>query len=151
VVQFIAHPDDDLLFQEPDTKQTYVWPSTSVYITGGDATNHAGPGKAFPDVCAYSASRFQGLRDAHERGVADPTWTKRAITVAGHVIEEDTLDQRPDVKLVFLRLHEAGDGHYSSGSDGFYNLYDLFYGHKSGLREWSLGSDAVDGADCDQQ
>lgn len=148
VLAVLAHPDDDLLFLEPDLKQDYGLPSTSVYVTGGDATNHGGPNKEFPDPCAYSASRFNGLRAAHSRGVANPTWTIAAVTVNGHVIEEDTLDQRPTTKLVFLRLHEAGDGHFSSGANGFQNIYDLFQFPKPGFREWSLGTDAFDG-DCD--
>lgn len=151
VLAILAHPDDDLLFFEPDMKQDYDLPSTSLYVTGGDATNHAGPGKEFPDTCAYSESRFNGLRAAHSRGIANPTWTVKAITVNGHTIEEDTLDQRPTIKLVFLRLHEAGDGNFKSGENGFYNIFDLFAYPDKGLREMSEGSDAVDGDDCDQR
>ncbi|MEZ0107089.1 hypothetical protein ABH920_001080 [Catenulispora sp. EB89] len=151
VLAIIAHPDDDLLFFEPDMKEDYNLPSTSVYVTGGDATNHAGPNKEFPSTCAYSESRFNGLRAAHSRGVQNPTWSRNAITVDGHVIEEDTLDQRPSTKLVFLRLHEAGDGNFKSGENGFQNVYDLFSYPKEGLREMSEGSDPQDGNDCDQQ
>ncbi len=152
VLAILAHPDDDLLFMEPDLKEDYGVPTTTVYVTGGDATNHGDAGKEFPDPCAYSASRFDGLRAAHSRGVQNPTWTRAAITLDGHLIEEDTLDQRPTTKLVFLRLHEAGNGHFKSGQDGFANIYDLFRDPKSGLQEKSEGSDPADGGgDCDPQ
>ncbi|MBS2536720.1 PIG-L family deacetylase [Catenulispora sp. NF23] len=161
VLAILAHPDDDLLFMEPDLKQDYDVPTTTVYVTGGDATNHGDPGKEFPDPCAYSASRFDGLRAAHSRGIQNPTWTKAAITIDGHVIEEDTLNQRRTTKLVFLRLHEAGNGHFKSEppdpKDGdFANIYDLFAHPNSRFKERSEGSDPGDGDrpggnDCDPQ
>jgi LmbE family N-acetylglucosaminyl deacetylase len=154
VLAILAHPDDDLLFMEPDMKQDYELPSTTVYVTGGDSTTHGDQekGTEFPDPCAYSNSRFEGLRAAHARGVQGATWTKTAISVNGRTIEEDTLDQRPTTKLVFLRLHEAGNGHFKSGEDGFYNIYDLFVDPKAGLREKSEGTDPADGGnDCDPQ
>ena len=156
VVAFLAHPDDDLLFMEPDMKEDYGIPTTTVYVTGGDATNHGGKDKQtgkdleFPSPCAYSASRFDGLRAAHSRGIDNPTWTRQAVTMGGKVIEEDTLDQRPTTKLVFLRLHEAGDGNYKSRQEGFENVYDLYTFPERGMAEKSEGSDPKDGGDdCD--
>ncbi len=70
LMQILAHPDDDLYFMNPDTRQTLDsgTPLVCVYVTAGEANGvnripGAAPGPA--DRGAYSSARHQGLRQAY--------------------------------------------------------------------------------------
>ncbi|WP_158844966.1 PIG-L family deacetylase [Streptomyces sp. NRRL WC-3742] len=139
-MQIVAHQDDDILFMNPDVTREYSDPSVTVFLTGGDAT-----GTGFPDVCAYSASRDAGARSAHARiaGVTSPTWTRTPLTLStGRTVEVDTLDQAPQVKLVFFRLHASGD--VPAGSVSPDDLFTL----GGSTTDSTLGSVSSDG-NCD--
>ncbi|MFI5808118.1 PIG-L family deacetylase [Streptomyces sp. NPDC051561] len=70
LLQFLAHPDDDLYFMNPDARRMLDagTPVVSVYVTAGEANgvNHA-PGHPRPeaDKSAYISARQQGLRQAY--------------------------------------------------------------------------------------
>ncbi|MEU3409078.1 PIG-L family deacetylase [Streptomyces sp. NPDC006670] len=139
-MQIVAHQDDDILFMNAEMTRQYTDPSVTVFLTGGDAT-----GTGFQDVCAYSASRDRGARSAHARiaGVADPTWTRTPLTLStGKTVEVDTLDQAPQVKLVFFKLHASGDVPAGNVSP------DDLYTQGGSATDSTLGSVRADG-DCD--
>ncbi|NUR60240.1 MAG: hypothetical protein HOV87_16500 [Catenulispora sp.] len=155
VVQVVAHQDDSILFMNPDIRKLYDFPMVTVFVTAGDATSQVGPGQAFADTCLYSQARDRGARAAAAElaGVGNPTWTRTPITVAGKVVEEDTLDQQPQLKLVFFKLHEAGDANFVGGRNRQAQLIDLYqFGDATGYHEATMGTLAADGgSDCEPQ
>ncbi len=106
-VSFVAHPDDDLLFMNPDILADVqagaeVW---VVYLSAGDLPC----GEGFP-FCGmdYADRRARGVRAAYARSarVAD-SWTFEALTFGGHRVASNTLDGT-GVRLVFTFVHSAG-------------------------------------------
>ncbi|MGV9267853.1 PIG-L family deacetylase [Kitasatospora sp. NPDC003701] len=142
-LQIVAHQDDDILFMNPDLSREYTAPSVTVYLTAGETAD-----ARFADPCAYAASRDTGARAARARiaGVADPTWTVTPLRLStGRTVELDTLDQAPQVKLVFFKLHSSG----RTPDAGQATLDTLFSEGPAGPTYAStLGSGAVDGR-CD--
>ncbi|MFB7865157.1 PIG-L family deacetylase [Streptomyces sp. NPDC056069] len=114
LMQFAAHPDDDLYFMNPDTQRLLDAgvPVVSVYVTAGEHTGKnrvKGMPETPPDRAAYSSARHQGLRQAYADalGVDKFTaWERRAAPLAGgHSAEVDTLTHAGRrVELVFLNL-----------------------------------------------
>ena len=104
----VAHEDDDLLFMSPDLSQSIQAgsPSVTVYTTSAEASHS-------PDVTPedYAAMRQAGERNAYAAMAGVPNiWERTAIvTPAGTTLELATLRGRPDVRLVFLRLHDYWD------------------------------------------
>ncbi|MER7754975.1 PIG-L family deacetylase [Kitasatospora sp. NPDC097643] len=145
-LQIVAHQDDDILFMNPDLSREYAAPSVTVYLTAGETVD-----ARFPSPCAYAASRDTGARAAHARiaGVTAPTWTVTPLRLSnGRTVEVDTLDQAPQVKLVFLKLHSSGDKNYPGGT-GQTTLAGLFGAGSGGSSAvTTLGSLPADGA-CD--
>ncbi|MFJ2896380.1 PIG-L family deacetylase [Streptomyces sp. NPDC087218] len=112
MMQFLAHPDDDLYFMNPDTQQALDAgnPLVCVYLTGGEADGvNRIPGRPLPppDKAAYSSSRHQGLRQAYatllglDRFTA---WDKSVVELHdGHRAEINTLSSGGRrVELIFL-------------------------------------------------
>lgn len=155
VVQVVAHADDTYLFFNPDLRKVYDFPLVTVFLTAGAATTQVGPGQPFADTCLYGESRDQGARAAAAEvaGVGNPTWTRTPVTFAGKVAEEDTLNQAPQVKLVFFKLHDAGDANYVSGVNKQGILEQIYNsGQITGWHEATMGTLAADGgSDCEQQ
>lgn len=118
VMNVVSHPDDDLLFMVPaiSTDISAGRCLVTVYVTAGDA----GAGSA------YWQGRERGARAASARmaGVAD-SWTRTTISVAGHPVVQDTLNGAPNVRLVFLRLPDGGDGagYPSTGQQSLQRLW----------------------------
>ncbi|MFE0649140.1 PIG-L family deacetylase [Streptomyces sp. NPDC059534] len=114
LMQFSAHPDDDLYFMNPDTQRLLDSgvPLVSVYVTAGEHTGRnriAGMPSAPPDRAAYSAARHQGLRQAYAAALGLPVftpWRREALALpGGRLAEVDTLAHGPRrVELVFLNL-----------------------------------------------
>ncbi|WP_369143890.1 PIG-L family deacetylase [Streptomyces sp. R44] len=118
VVQIVAHPDDDLFFMNPDISQSLHSgsPLTAVYLTAGEsdgvnARPHDAPGLT-PDKAGYAEARQNGIRAAYAEmatGNRISAWDREAIpTAGGGWAELDTLRARPEIKLVWLQLREAG-------------------------------------------
>ncbi|MER8042300.1 PIG-L family deacetylase [Streptomyces sp. NPDC094032] len=114
LMQFAAHPDDDLYFMNPDAQRLLDAgvPLVSVYVTAGEHTGKnwiKGMPETPPDRAAYSSARHQGLRQAYAEALgADrfTPWQKRITGLAGgRRAEVDTLAYGGRrVELVFLNL-----------------------------------------------
>ncbi|MFF9840987.1 PIG-L family deacetylase [Streptomyces sp. NPDC013740] len=114
LMQFAAHPDDDLYFMNPDTQRLLDAgvPLVSVYVTAGEHTGVnriKGMPETPPDRAAYSSARHQGLRQAYAEALGAgrfTAWQKRIATLAGgRRAEVDTLVHGGRrVELVFLDL-----------------------------------------------
>ncbi|CAM3543314.1 PIG-L family deacetylase [Stackebrandtia soli] len=112
-MQVIAHPDDDLFFNNLDILNGLASGASqmTVCLTCGEADGFNGSkarkgGK--PDFQGYTAARYQGLRSAYAymvTGDADAPWTREALPLGrGHVAEIATLDGNDSAKLVFLNM-----------------------------------------------
>ncbi|MFK3731338.1 PIG-L family deacetylase [Streptomyces sp. NPDC088090] len=150
VVQFVSHPDDDLYFMNPDTAQSLAdrTPLTTVYLTAGEANGvNARPGRAAstaPDKPRYAEARQNGIRAAYaEMAAGDRTspWDRTVIpTAGGGAAELDTLRARPEVRLVWLQLREAG----SPSADRPHSLRGLWHGRIPALGSLRASGTPVD-------
>ncbi|MGW0646379.1 MULTISPECIES: PIG-L family deacetylase [unclassified Streptomyces] len=112
VLQLLAHPDDDLYFMNPDTREALDagTPLVCVYLTAGEAdgvNKIPGAPRPAPDRAAYSSSRHQGLRQAYAvlLGLDRFTpWERSVLALhGGHRAEVNVLtDGARRVELVFL-------------------------------------------------
>ncbi|WP_406277802.1 PIG-L family deacetylase [Embleya sp. NBC_00896] len=94
-MQILAHPDDDLYFMNPELLEGIRagGSSTSVYLTAGEIQDPL-------------LLRQQGIMAAYA-AMAEKwgsSWTGSSITVANAKAEVYTLDDRPDIRVVFLNL-----------------------------------------------
>ncbi len=103
-VSFVAHPDDDLLFMNPDIASDVEAGSTVwvVYLTAGEV--HDLP--ALP----YANQRIEGERAAYAKTarVAN-SWTYEEMWFNGHPVATNRLDGT-NVRLVFTFIHGASGG-----------------------------------------
>lgn len=104
-VQVVAHPDDDILFMNPDLSAGIQRrePTASIYLTGGESD--------VPDPQRYVTQRQDGTRAAFARmaGVADD-WQRGTVPLPGNrQVEVDRLKTRPEIRLVFLNMPEDND------------------------------------------
>ncbi|MFF8375046.1 PIG-L family deacetylase [Streptomyces sp. NPDC015661] len=114
LLQFSAHPDDDLYFMNPDTQRLLDAgvPLVSVYVTAGEHTGRnriAGMPETPPDPAAYSSARHQGLRQSYAVALGLPaftSWQREVLTLpGGRRAEIDTLAHGARrIELVFLNL-----------------------------------------------
>ncbi|WP_406061264.1 PIG-L family deacetylase [Streptomyces sp. NBC_01077] len=114
LLQFAAHPDDDLYFMNPDTQRLLDAgiPLVSVYVTAGEHTGRnriKGMPDAPPDRAAYSSARHQGLRQSYAAALGLPMftpWRREVLTLpGGRRAEIDALSHGGRrIELVFLNL-----------------------------------------------
>ncbi|MFB9553641.1 PIG-L family deacetylase [Streptomyces roseoviridis] len=114
LMQFAAHPDDDLYFMNPDTQRLLDAgvPLVSVYVTAGEHTGKnwiKGMPETPPDKAAYSSARHQGLRQSYAQAIGAEKftpWRKGVVALAGgRRCEVNTLVHGGRrVELVFLDL-----------------------------------------------
>ncbi|MFD9503255.1 PIG-L family deacetylase [Streptomyces sp. NPDC060035] len=112
LMQILAHPDDDLYFMNPDTREMLDagTPLVCVYLTAGEAdgvNKVPGTARPAPDRAAYSSSRHQGLRQAYATllGLGRFTpWQRSVVTLQGrHRAEINVLaNGARRVELIFL-------------------------------------------------
>lgn len=122
VLNFVAHPDDDLLFLSPDLLHAIRAGGNvrTVYVTAGDAGLHAS---------SYWQDRESGVRAAYAEmaGVAN-SWTQSDAGVAGHSIPVFALAGRPNVSLAFMRLPDGDANGSGYASNGYQSLRDVWTG-----------------------
>ena len=116
---FVAHQDDDLLFQSPDLLHDVQSDAcvTTVYLTAGDAGLHQD----------YWLGREQGVRAAYAAmaEVAN-SWTQSVTNAAGHSVTTSTLVGAPHIKQVYLRLPDgsmAGGGYPNNDNESLQKLW----------------------------
>jgi LmbE family N-acetylglucosaminyl deacetylase len=107
-MNIVAHEDDDLLFLSPDLLHDIQDGKTvrTVFITAGDAADQVAGG--IDQQAKYWKARETGNRAAYAQmaGVPD-SWTESQITVNGHPLAMFTLDGKPDISAINLRLPDG--------------------------------------------
>ncbi len=97
VLSFVAHPDDDLLFMNPDQDDAIRQGRCvrTVYLTAGDRGEGLG----------YTLARERGIMAAYAdmAGAAD-AWNTDGLTVGQHTLVRHTLRANPRIQLIMLRL-----------------------------------------------
>src|SRR5665648_342018 len=99
-MQVVAHPDDDLLFMNPDILRDIEAGHCvrTVFVTTGDAARDD----------SYWPRREEGIRAAYAiMAGADDAWTETTIAIAGNDLTTVTLDAAPAISLVFMRLPDG--------------------------------------------
>lgn len=96
----VAHPDDDLLFMQPDVLEAVQSGAgiTTVYVTAGDDNRGVG----------YAEKRYEGLRAAYGASAGSNDWHCGWIDLAGHSAQHCRLDAQ-QVSLVFLGYPDGGE------------------------------------------
>lgn len=118
VLQVVAHPDDDLLFMNPDVQRDIAsgYCVRTVYLTAGDGG--LGP--------RYWERREAGVRAAYAVMAATGNrWL--AGEVPGTAVRLRTLAANPNVSLAFLRLPDGarrGDGFDRTGDVSLRKLWE---------------------------
>lgn len=132
-LQMVAHPDDDLLFMNPDIIREVEAGSCvrTVFLTTGDANRDA----------SYWRLREDGILAAYATMAgADDDWTLGSLRVGDRELQLATLDDAPGISLVFMHLP---DGNRRGTGNAIHD-------HQSLMRLW-LGEidtiDAVDGSE----
>ena len=129
-LQMVAHPDDDLLFMNPDIIREVERGACvrTVFLTTGDANRDA----------SYWRLREDGIRAAYATMAgADDSWTPGTLVVEGHELEMSTLDDAPGITLVFMHLP---DGNRRGTGNAIHQ-------HQSLMRLWLGEIDAIDAVD----
>lgn len=117
--QVVAHPDDDILFMNPDLADSIRSGAevTSIYLTAGES-----------DVVPagrYAAGRQNGTRSAFAGMAAVPDeWAREVLPVPGRrSVEVDTLRDRPNVRLVFVNLPDDNNPRVAGGKHALQRLW----------------------------
>ncbi|MFE3760601.1 PIG-L family deacetylase [Streptomyces sp. NPDC059104] len=127
-LDFVAHPDDDLYFMNPDVRHSIADGAalTTVYLTSGEADGRnvapheekvlAAEGRLpAPDKPRYAEARQNGILAAYaQMATHDPAspWRRSVIGTAGGArAEVDVLAAKPSVQLVWLEMREAESVH----------------------------------------
>lgn len=97
VLSFVAHPDDDLLFMNPDQDDAIRQGRCvhTVYLTAGDRGEGLG----------YTLARERGIMAAYAdmAGAAD-AWSTDGLAVGEHTLVRHTLRANTRIQLIMLRL-----------------------------------------------
>ncbi len=105
-ISFVAHPDDDLLFLNPDiasdVQHASAIPSWTVYLTAGNIVTG-------PSGEPYADQRINGLRAAYARAAKAPnSWSFQLLTLpSGRQLATNYLLAAPHVHLVWLYINGA--------------------------------------------
>ena len=99
----VAHPDDDLLFMNPDIANSIAAGdvSTTVYLTSGDAGGEA----------AYWQGRETGIKAAYALMAGSDDWVDEIVPIVHNDSQFDLvssfLESAPEVRLYFLRIPDG--------------------------------------------
>ena len=100
-VNIVAHPDDDLLFMQPDlwTSLAHGEGVVTVYVTAGQSKKGL----------AYAEERQQAVMYAYQVASGATAWTCGSIIIAEHVAEHcQAQGTAAPVSLLFLGLPDGG-------------------------------------------
>ncbi|MGO8951650.1 MAG: PIG-L family deacetylase, partial [Ktedonobacterales bacterium] len=128
----VAHPDDDLLFQNPDIIYALRAGRSVrlVYITAGDDGRNS----------AYWEGRESGVKAAYAELCGTPnSWNQADAGISGHPISVYTPADFSTVSLVFLRLPDGNVDGSGFPSDSYESSQKLWQGTIPTMR-------AVDGS-----
>ena len=121
VLQSVAHEDDDLIFQSPNLLRDIDSGRclTSIYLTAGDAG----------ETSSYWTSRERGVEAAYASmlGVSN-AWTSSTQTFAGKSLPVRTLNARPNVVMIYMRLPDGFPIGSGSPAYGNQSLERLLWG-----------------------
>ena len=129
-LQMVAHPDDDLLFMNPDIIREVEAGSCvrTVFMTTGDANRDA----------SYWRLREDGILAAYATMAgADDEWTLGTLSVEGRDLQLATLDDAPGISVVFMHLP---DGNRRGTGNAIHQ-------HQSLMRLWLGEIDTIDAVD----
>ncbi|MET8753248.1 PIG-L family deacetylase [Streptomyces sp. NPDC004667] len=155
-VDFIAHPDDDLYFMNPDVRHSIADGAalTTVYLTSGEADGRniggheekvlAAEGRLpAPDKPLYAEARQNGILAAYaQMATRDPAspWRRSVISTAGGArAEVDVLAAKPSVQLVWLEMREAESVHGNAP----WSLHGLWDGRTRVIRSQLIAGSPV--------
>ncbi|KAL2844747.1 putative deacetylase LmbE-like domain-containing protein [Aspergillus pseudoustus] len=120
ILNIVAHQDDDLLFLSPDLLH-YIQAGhevRTVFITAGDSGMEA----------SYWQGREKGARAAYAlMSDAPDSWTEQDAGIQDQEASLFTLNQDPNLSLVFLRLpdgHLQGQGFDVTGNESLEKLWE---------------------------
>ncbi|SDN29488.1 PIG-L family deacetylase [Allokutzneria albata] len=106
----VGHPDDDLLFMNPDIQQGIArgCATRTVFLTAGEYN-----GTKTLTREQHAADLQRGMHAAYAvlAGVANG-WTRTAVTIAGKQVELHTLRAAPHVELMFVNIPDGFDDRY---------------------------------------
>ncbi len=118
VLNVVAHEDDDLLFMNPDVQRDIdaYRCSLTVFMTAGDA----GAGES------YWRERENGPRAAYAlMADSEDRWDAKTVTFGNYDIAYETLHDRPDVALAFVRGPDGGGGGFEvNHGESLIELYE---------------------------
>lgn len=107
-LNIVAHHDDDILFMNPDISDSIQNKRClqTVFLTAGEWN-----GTSTMTREQYSASRMSGTRAAYATmaNVAN-NWTRTSTTINGYNIEVATLTNAPHILLMYINIHDGGNG-----------------------------------------
>jgi LmbE family N-acetylglucosaminyl deacetylase len=129
-MQIVAHPDDDLLFMNPDIVGDVEdgLCVRTVYVTTGDAARDE----------SYWRLREDGVRAAYATmSGAEDEWTASTTEIDGYSLVTQTLDAAPGISLVFMHLP---DGNRRGTGN---RIHD----HESLMRLWQGDIDSIHAVD----
>ncbi|KAL4993531.1 putative deacetylase LmbE-like domain-containing protein [Aspergillus recurvatus] len=118
-LNIVAHPDDDLLFLNPNIQHEISSGSTvrTVYLTSGDA------GQPYE----YWTLRQSGLLAAYaQMAGVESIWDESDAGVAGKDIPVYTLRSKPEVSLAFMHIPDGsmdGNGFPATGQESLEKLW----------------------------
>ncbi|MGY2085878.1 PIG-L family deacetylase [Blastococcus sp. SYSU DS0539] len=118
VLAVVAHPDDDLLFLNPDLDAGIHAgiPTTVIYLSAGDALLPRA------EASLRARDRRRGIQDAYRVSgdVGDlplqDEWDGEVVELGGHRVEEFRLRARPGVRVTFLGLPDGRLSRLASGA-----------------------------------
>ncbi|TFV78466.1 hypothetical protein E4P39_04525 [Blastococcus sp. CT_GayMR19] len=126
-VNVVAHPDDDLFFQNPAVRNDIVARKCvgTVYVTSGDAGQGA----------AYSRNREKGVQAAYAKmaGVSNK-WQTKTVASSGQTVTTSTLLTAPQISLTFLRLPDGNPDGSGTSASAFTSLQQLHLGEIASLK-----------------
>lgn len=118
-VQVSGHPDDDILFMNPDLAAGLrAGVSTvGIYVTAGESD--------LPNRAEYSASRQKGTRAAYAQMAGLPDdWESHPLVVdEHHAVEVYQMRANPAIKAVFMNLPDNNDPAADYGKNALVHLW----------------------------